>query len=96
MRQITHDGNSTFPQWSPRGDLIVYEKSNTVGNETINSLHLSQLDGSCDIEIPNVKNTSSPTWSSDGRKIAFIGKDGIYVLDTDIVLGRDIYKSLCQ
>jgi len=95
VNQLTHDGVSSSPQWSPNGDLIVYVKSNKAGDRTILSLHIFLPDGSCDIEIPNVEYAFSPTWSPDGRKIGFIGEEGIYVLDTDIVFGRDIYQNLC-
>ena len=95
VSQLTHNGVSSFPQWSPRGGLIAYQKWSKVDNKTISSLHITLPDGSCDLEIPNVKYGFSPTWSPDGREIAFIGEDGIYVLDTDIVFGRDIYQELC-
>ncbi len=95
VSQLTHDGVSASPEWSPRGDLIAYQKWSTIGNEITPALHITPPDGSCDIAVPNVKYAFSPTWSLDGRKIAFIGKDGIYVLDTDIVFGRDIYQKLC-
>ncbi len=95
LNQLTHDGVSSFPQWSPYGDMIAYQKTVSIGNKTTESLHIILPDGSCDIEVPNVDYALSPTWSPDGRKIAFIGDDGIYVLDTEIVFGRDIYQNLC-
>jgi Tol biopolymer transport system component len=93
--QLTDDGSSSGSDWSPVGDVIVYVKSKQVGDKTIHSLHLVRPDGSCDVEVPNVDHAFSPTWSPDGRKIAFIGEDGIYILDTDIVFGKDIYQELC-
>jgi Tol biopolymer transport system component len=52
-------------------------------------------DGSCDVEVSGVDVVMSPTWSPDGKRIAFIGEDGIYIMDTTIVFGRDIYEELC-
>jgi Tol biopolymer transport system component len=86
--KITENEMADTPVWSPTGNIIAFESSKS-------TLHLISSDGKCEIEIPNLKNVRSPTWSPDGRKIAFIGEDGIYVLDTDIVFGRDIYQKLC-
>ena len=96
VRQLTQDGASSSPRWSPIGDLIAYVKSSRVNNKARHSLHLVHQDGTCDVEVPNLDYAFSPTWSPDGRKIAFLSEDGIYVLDIDKVLGRDIYKNLCQ
>jgi Tol biopolymer transport system component len=95
MSQLTHDGVSSFPTWSPHGDLIAYEKLSTIGSELMSSLHIILPDGSCDIEAQNLNYVFSPTWSPDGKEIAFIGEDGVYILDTNIVFGRDIYEDLC-
>ena len=95
VHQLTHDGTSWFPRWSPAGNLIAYQTDHEVGNKIMPSLHIALPDGSCDIEVSDLDYATSPTWSPDGRKIAFIGKDGIYTLDTDIVFGRDIYENLC-
>ncbi len=96
VRQLTQDGVSSGPQWSPIGDLIAYVKSSKVNNKATYSLHLIHQDGICDVEIPNLDYAFSPTWSPDGRRIAFLSEGGIYVLDIDRAFGRDIYKNLCQ
>jgi Tol biopolymer transport system component len=96
VRQLTQDGASSGPQWSPIGDLIAYVKSSRVNNKAKYLLHLIHPNGTCDVEIPNLDYAFSPTWSPDGRKIAFLGEDGIYILDIDKVFERDVYKNLCQ
>ena len=95
VRQITHDGASSGPEWSPKNDLITYVKSHKVGDNATHSLHILLPDGSCDLEIPNTGEAYSPTWSPDGSRIAFIGEDGVYVLNVEKVFGRDIFKNLC-
>jgi Tol biopolymer transport system component len=95
VNQLTHDGTSGSPRWSPNGNLIVYQTEHEIENKTMPSLHIILPDGSCDLEVPNVDYAFSPTWSPDGRKIAFIGEDGIYIIDTNVVFGGDIYQNLC-
>jgi Tol biopolymer transport system component len=95
VNQLTHDGASGDPQWSAKGDLIVYVKATKIEDKTTNSLHIFSSDGNCDLKIPNVESAFSPTWSPDGRQIAFLSDDGIYVLDLDIAFGRDIYQNTC-
>ncbi len=87
VMKITENNRGEYPSWSPKGSVIVFK--------TEGHLHLISPDGKCEVEIPNLENVWSPTWLPDGKRIAFIGRDGIYVLDTDIVFGRDIYQNLC-
>ena len=96
VRQLTQDGASSGSQWSPAGDLIAYVKSSKVNNKATHSLHIIHPDGTCDVAIPNLDYAFSPTWSPDGRKIAFLSENGIYFLDIDEVFERDIYMDLCQ
>jgi len=76
------------PSWSPKGNIIAFENKNR--------LHLIDSDGRCEIEIPNLENAWSPTWSPDGMKLGYISGDGIYYVEIEKILGRDIYEGLCE
>lgn len=96
VTQLTHNGGSTFPAWSPRTSIIAYQQTLVdSGGKRKTTLHLINADGTCDLEIPYLEDVLSPTWSPDGTQIAFIGEDGIYVIDLDLLFGRDIYQNLC-
>jgi Tol biopolymer transport system component len=95
LTQLTHDGNSSFPQWSPAGNVIAYIKYNRQGSEFTHSIHLIQGDGTCDTKLPEIGDAISPTWSPKGENLAFIGLDGIYALSLREFFERDIYQSLC-
>jgi Tol biopolymer transport system component len=79
--------------WSPKGNIIALERR--AHDEYKVTLHLLSADGKCDIEIPNLERVFSPTWSPDGKKLGYFSLDGIYSLDLNEVMGRDIYQSLC-
>lgn len=94
VTQITENIRSTAPAWSPAGNIIAYVSWPSKG--TKKTLHLINSDGKCDIQIPNLEYVWSPTWSPDGSKLGYVGRDGIYFLEIDKVLGRDIYQNLCE
>jgi Tol biopolymer transport system component len=79
--------------WSPKGNIIALERR--AHDEYKVTLHLKSADGKCDIEIPNLERVFSPTWSPDGKKLGYFSLDGIYSLDVNQVMGRDIYQDLC-
>ncbi len=92
ITQLTKTETNDSPVWSPKGDIIAYNKT---AKGIRSSLHLIRPDGSCDIEIPYINDARSPTWSPDGKKLAFVTLDGIYYLEIDKVFGEDGYRSMC-
>jgi Tol biopolymer transport system component len=94
VSQITDTTKSTGPVWSPTGNVIAYTNWPSQGTKT--TLHLISADGKCDIQIPNLEYVWSPTWSPDGKKLGYIGEDGIYFVNLDKDLGRNIYEGLCE
>lgn len=68
IQQLTHDGTSTYPRWSPEGETIAY-----VSNGDI---YLMDTDGSNARQLTNVGNILwYPVWSPDGEKIAFVASE---------------------
>jgi Tol biopolymer transport system component len=94
VTKITESEIVDNPVWSPKGNIIAFEKRSST--EFRITLHLITSDGKCQVEIPDLENVLSPTWSPDGKKLAYIAKDGIYFLEIEKVLGRDIYQNLCE
>ncbi len=93
--RLTTNGASAYPAWSPAGNVIAYQTVHDAAGLNSNRLHLVAPDGSCDIELSDLSDASSPTWSPDASRLAFIALDGIYVADLAALLGRDINKDLC-
>lgn len=92
--QITENVTGSYPAWSPAGNIIAYAKWPLQGIDK--TLHLMDLDSKCDVQIPNLEYVWSPTWSPDGKRLAYIASDGIYYLEIEKVLGRDVYQGLCE
>lgn len=74
------------PQWSPDGEYLVYMATKDDGHQILDSeLHVIRWDGreKNQLTFTNDKLEMNPSWSSDGKKIAFdVMNDGaIYVLE---------------
>jgi TolB protein len=71
------------PDWSPRGNQIVYQSEISPGNH---QLMLADLDKGNRRVLTNQGNNETPSWAPDGRHVVFSSKDrdggGLFVLDT--------------
>lgn len=75
------------PDWSPRGNQIVFQSEISPGNH---QLMLADLDRGSRRVLTNQGNNETPSWAPDGRHVVFSSRDrdggGLFVLDT--VSGR--------
>jgi Tol biopolymer transport system component len=96
LTKITENEAVGQTAWSPVGNMLAYVNTRTTPVDGKQTLHLISSDGRCDIKIPNLEFVLSPTWSPDGENLAYIGIDGIYVIEIGKFLKRDIHQGLCD
>lgn len=69
-------GEGMFPAWSPRGNLIAYQRPPGRGNRwsSIWTIHVDENEALLPTEIASSTEAAfiSPCWSSDGEQIAFV------------------------
>jgi TolB protein len=69
-------GEGLFPSWSPQGDKIAYQRTRGHGDRlfSIWTLTLERDDAGSPTEIAASPDAAyiAPSWSSDGRQIAFV------------------------
>ncbi len=92
-RRLTHNlGNDGAPAWSPDGRKIAFQSKRravrgVVGGRS-GEIYVMNADGSGKRNLTrNPANDSSPSWSPDGRRIAFVsnrdGRPEAYVMNAD-------------
>jgi TolB protein len=83
-RRVTYSGNyNVSPNWSPKGDKILYSRQQSGGFQ----IHVINSDGSGDTQLTTEGRNEYPHWSHDGRFITFSsnrdGREAIYVMRAD-------------
>jgi Tol biopolymer transport system component len=79
-RRLTYRGGG-FPSWSPRGTRLAFFRAREDGRGA--SIYLVRRDGS---GLRRLTSGYAPTWSPDGKWIAFIRGGDLFVIRTN---GRD-------
>jgi TolB protein len=82
MKRISFEGSyNTSPAWSPKGDKIVF-----AGRRGGNQIFIVNPDGSGLTQLTSQGNNEDPSFSPDGRYIAFVsdrdGVKGVYIMRT--------------
>lgn len=90
-----YSGSYYSPAWSPDGKQIAYVKEDEEGIDTIYVMDIA--DDTAEIQVTNYENgetgdaLSSPTWSPDGKQIAFVSSGSAKDDDGNWVYTDDIY-----
>jgi TolB protein len=80
IRRISFEGSyNTSPNWSPRGDKIVFS-----GRRNTNQIFIVNPDGTGLTQLTTQGNNEDPSFSPDGRFITFTsdrdGVKGVYIM----------------
>ncbi|MCC6298745.1 MAG: PD40 domain-containing protein [Anaerolineales bacterium] len=93
--KLSQKGYYGSASWSPDGTLIVYTYRKALDVDEHVLLYIMRSDGSCPIQLlpSNGHDIGWAMWSPDGRWIAFIWNNGIYLLDTLQVVEIELLKN---
>ncbi|MEP1093992.1 MAG: hypothetical protein ABJG78_02720 [Cyclobacteriaceae bacterium] len=88
-KSITNtDYRTTYPQWSPNGDRILFFSRHETGNKD-DEIYTINTEGADEKRLTNCpKHNFCPQWSKDGKMIAYAtsmenSRPEIYIMDVD-------------
>ncbi len=77
MRKLI--GYGLFPEWSPRGDTIVYQRARERGSRRFSIWMLTLVGGEpgypTELTASQAHATMLPTWSDDGRRVSYVSTE---------------------
>jgi TolB protein len=72
-------GDGLFPEWSPAGDVILFQRARQRGSQWFSIWTLPLRDGEPGYSTELASSSSQalilPTWSPDGKRVAFVALD---------------------
>jgi Tol biopolymer transport system component len=78
-------GNGSEPDWSPKGDWIVY-RSNPASSDGTAGIWRTRPDGSDD--APLAASGSDPSFAPNGKRVAFVSADGTTIFTMSLHGGK--------
>jgi dipeptidyl aminopeptidase/acylaminoacyl peptidase len=82
---LTVDGTSGYPQWSPDGTKVAFVRGG--GSAYAGDIYVVNADGSGEARLTDTGDNANPAWSPNGTRLVFSSsRDGngeIYVMDAD-------------
>ena len=81
-RRLLKKARGLYPTWSPDGDRIAFISGKNPGDD--HQIYVMDVDGRNRWRLTNdFVHKRLPSWSHDGRRIAYVGDDVIWVVDSD-------------